>query len=250
MKDDLLPSRHFQSLHKLEDFYWWHQTRLAVSQSLLRSCRFDAPAMLDLGCGTGAFLETLGRELNARRAVGVDTSRTALQYLHERGLEYVDANLDVPLLVQENGFHLVTAMDVLEHLPSPQCLVETAWKNLVPGGFFLASVPAHPFLYSDWDRMLCHVCRFSKKTLRQLILTQKFSIKRLSYAFFAPFFVAFFARRFRGKTTENREEFPAIPHWLNRLLLVEGKMESFWLRYAPFPTGLSLFILAQKPLHP
>lgn len=246
MADDLLPTRHFQSLRDLEGFYWWHQTRLSISQSLLRPCHLDAPAILDLGCGTGAFLETTGRLLNARRAVGVDASRTALRYLNERGLEHVDANLDTPLLIQENGFQLVSAMDVLEHLPSPETLVETAWKNLAPGGFFLASVPAHPFLYSDWDRMLHHVCRFSKKALRQLVLTQKFSVKRLSYAFFAPFFAALAVRKFHEKPTKNREEFPLIPSWLNRFLLAEGKLESFWLRFASFPTGLSLYILAQK----
>lgn len=246
MTDDLLPTRHFQSLRELEDFYWWHQTRLAIARSLLRPCGFQQPAILDLGCGTGAFLETMGRELNARRTVGVDASGTALKYLGERGLEHVDADLGSPVIVQENGFHLVTAMDVLEHLPTPEKLVETAWKNLASGGYFLASVPAHPGLYSDWDRMLHHVCRFSRTGLRTLVMTQKFALKRLSYAFFAPFFAAVAVRKFHRKSTKTREEFPAIPGWMNRILLAEGKLESLWVRFSKLPTGLSLYVLAQK----
>ncbi len=247
MTDDLLPTAHFRSLRQLEGTYWWHLTRLAVSHALLRTCRFHLPAILDLGCGTGAFLETLGAELEAARTVGVDASRTALEYLEERHIEHLDANLDEPLVVQENGFQLVTAMDVLEHLPHPENLVRSAWLNLAPGGYFLASVPAHPSLYSDWDRMLHHVCRFTKQALKDLVTTQDFTIHRLSHAFFAPFFPAALLRMRRAKPTESREEFPPIPGWLNRLLRLEGLIEAAWLRFAPLPTGLSLYVLAQKP---
>lgn len=247
MTDDLLPTAHFRSLRQLEGVYWWHLTRLAVSRSLLRSCRLQHPALLDLGCGTGAFLETLGGELEATRTVGVDASRTALQYLEERHIDHLNANLDAPLVVRENGFQLVTAMDVLEHLPHPENLVKTAWLNLAPGGYFLASVPAHPFLYSDWDRMLHHVCRFTKKALKNLVTTQNFAIRRLTHAFFAPFFPAVALRKRHAESAGTREEFPPIPGWLNRLLLLEGRLEATWLRFAPLPTGLSLYILAQKP---
>lgn len=250
MTDDLLPTAHFRSLRKLEGVYWWHLTRLAVSRSLLRSCRLNHPAVLDLGCGTGAFLETLGNDLKASRAVGVDASKTALEYLEERHIEHLDADLDTPLVVRENGFQLVTAMDVLEHLPHPENLVKTAWINLAPGGFFLASVPAHPFLYSDWDRMLHHVCRFTKKALKDLVATRNFAIRHLTHAFFAPFFPAVALRKRRAKSPDTREEFPPIPNWLNRLLLIEGRLEASWLRFAPLPTGLSLYILAQKPTPP
>lgn len=248
MEDDLLPKRHFESLRQLESFYWWHQTRLAISRSLLRSCRFEHPSVLDLGCGTGAFLSAVGAELGAKRVVGVDASPTALEYIQELGLEHICADLGKPLAVKGGHFHLVTAMDVLEHLEHPEVLVQSAWDNLVPGGYFFASVPAHPFLYSDWDKMLHHVCRFSRKALKRLVLTGHFSVQRLSYAFFIPFFGALTVRKFRkGRDGTSREEFPTMPSWLNRVLLAEGKLEAGWLRWLPLPTGLSLYVLAQKP---
>ncbi len=243
---DLLPTRHFLSLHRQASTYWWPQTRLAVAQALLGSCKFDNPCLLDLGCGTGDFLKTLSQTLGAKRAVGVDASPTALHYLKESRLEYVVADLNKPVLVQKNGFHLVVAMDVLEHLPSPESLVLTAWQNLAPGGFFLANVPAHPSMYSDHDRMLHHICRFSRQTLKPLILTQPFTIRRLSYSFFMAFFGAWIVRKLHLGNSAPKEEYPAIPGWLNRLLLLEGRMEATWLRHFEFPTGLSFTFLAQK----
>lgn len=246
MEDDLLPTRHFQSLRQLEDHYWWHQTRLAISRALLSGCRLEHPAILDLGCGTGAFLETVGTVLEARRSVGADASPTALEYIRERHLEHVHADLEHPFLVEKDGFQLVTAMDVLEHLGKPEILVESARDNLEPGGFFLASVPAHPFLYSAWDKMLHHVCRFSRQKLKELIETHGFRICRLSYAFFAPFFGALAVRKLRKGDAKSQEEFPPMPKWLNQILLLEGKLEASWLRWLPLPTGLSLYVLAQK----
>lgn len=243
---DLLPTRHFLSLHRQANTYWWPRTRLAIALALLVPYRFENPALLDLGCGTGEFLKALKQHFFASRAVGVDASPTALQYLQKYHLEHVAADLESQVLIRENGFQLVVSMDVLEHLRNPRALVETAWRNLAPGGFFLANVPAHPSLFSAHDKMLHHVCRFSRRTLKELILSQPFAIRRLSYSFFMPFFPAWIVRKLHLGGSAAQEEYPSIPGWINRLLLWEGRMEAAWLRKYEFPTGLSLTVLAQK----
>ena len=249
MTTDLIPTRHFESLHALEKTYWWHQTRIRFAWAFLQPLGLQHARILDLGCGTGAFLKAIGAQLKAAEVVGLDASPSALLYLQQLGIQSVGANLDSVQTVRANGFDLVTAMDVVEHLEDPKQLISTANVNLCPGGHLLLSVPAHPFMFSDWDRMLNHFRRFTRKSLLPLVADGGFRVRRISYAFFIPFFCALAMRKMK-KPSIDSAEFPRVPPWLNRLLLIEGRMEAAWLRYFPFFTGLSLYLLAQKTESP
>lgn len=98
--------------------------------------------LLDLGCAYG-FLVREAREAGLR-AVGVDASRFAiaqasacapdvagrLLVAHAERLPFADASFDV-----------VTAFDVLEHVPHPELLIAEAARVLRPGGLLVGATP-------------------------------------------------------------------------------------------------------------
>lgn len=102
--------------------------------------------ILDVGCGGGLLTEALAR--NGAEAVGVDTAREAIQVakLHalERGVESVTYHAGAleqlpDLMPDATPFDAVVCMELLEHVPDPERLIQDAAKWLRPGGHLMVS---------------------------------------------------------------------------------------------------------------
>jgi SAM-dependent methyltransferase len=95
--------------------------------------------ILDLGCGTGAFVKRLYAR-GFTSLVGVD---------HDRGsfgagdvARFVSANLNVEVpLISPRGFGLVSAIELIEHLEAPGNVARCATANLAPRGYLLITTP-------------------------------------------------------------------------------------------------------------
>lgn len=92
--------------------------------------------LLDVGCGTGVFLE------QARRAdwevCGVEVSEYAAGQARARGLTVTCASVEAAHW-ETGTFGCVTLWDVLEHLPDPPGVLRRAAAALVPGGVLALS---------------------------------------------------------------------------------------------------------------
>jgi SAM-dependent methyltransferase len=66
-------------------------------------------------------------------------------------------------------FDLVLLLDVLEHVEDDDGFLAAVVPLLRPGGSAVVSVPAHPWLFSDHDRMLEHHRRYRPVELRALV---------------------------------------------------------------------------------
>lgn len=245
--DKSMPDAHFESLYKMEGRYWWHQTRLAIATSLLSSKTEKHESLLDLGCGTGGFMLGMAKSLNIHTLVGVDSSPTAIMYGKKNNVEVFQADLLKPLHPPGAPFDIITAMDVMEHLPHEQPLLASARENLKPQGLLLIAVPALPFLYSSWDQQLGHYRRYTKKSLLSLLQAQDFSILRCTHGFSFPLVPALFRRLAGSKYNEQSTVFPPVSPRMNRLLLACGRIEARILHFMDLPLGLSLYALCQAP---
>ena len=65
-------------------------------------------------------------------------------------------------------FDTILYLDVLEHIDDDRAELERATALLRPGGHLIALVPAHPLLYSAFDRALGHYRRYSRNGLLAL----------------------------------------------------------------------------------
>lgn len=66
-------------------------------------------------------------------------------------------------------FDSILYVDVLEHIESDREELELAASLLKPGGYLVVVVPAHQFLYSNFDLSIGHYRRYGRASLAQLI---------------------------------------------------------------------------------
>jgi SAM-dependent methyltransferase len=108
----------------------------------------EAPTVCDLGCRDGQLARHyLSR---ARRLVGCEIDAEAAIRARERGIEVhlTDLNQALPFLDAE--FDVVTACEVLEHLPYWGISVREAVRLVKPGGLLLGSIPLAYHLTDRW----------------------------------------------------------------------------------------------------
>jgi SAM-dependent methyltransferase/UDP-N-acetylglucosamine transferase subunit ALG13 len=126
---------------------------------------------LDVGCGSGEFLEVLDRttELGCH---GVDAHRGYLQELRDR-VPHLDARwtpTSGPLPFPAGFFASVSALDVLEHVPDEDALLAEIHRVLAPGGKLVLTVPRrHVFSFLDPDN-----AKFRFPRIHRAVYTRRF----------------------------------------------------------------------------
>jgi SAM-dependent methyltransferase len=65
-------------------------------------------------------------------------------------------------------FDTLLYIDVLEHIEDDRAELEQAAAHLKPGGYLVVLAPAHPGLFSPFDRAIGHYRRYTRSSLRAL----------------------------------------------------------------------------------
>jgi len=94
--------------------------------------------LLDLGSGTGDFLK-VAKDMGYK-ASGNDISDHAVKQLKMNGIKTYPGIISNKTLPKKS-FEIITAWDVIEHLPNIQNAVKAISDALVPGGYFILTTP-------------------------------------------------------------------------------------------------------------
>ena len=236
-------------MRELEDHYWWFISRRELAFALLdKYLTGQNPALLDVGCGTGAVLTELEKR---GPAVGVDLSHDALAYSKKRGLNHlVYANAE-QLPFTDDQFDAVISLDTIEHVPDHESAVKEIYRVLKPGGIFVMNVPAFAWLWGPHDIALMHQRRYTKQDVSKLLISKGFKVQKLSYSVFF-LFPAVVIRRFTEKLQrgEAKVKLPEFSTSTNRLLINLMRNEGKLFQNVNLPWGSSVVCVAQKPTVP
>jgi SAM-dependent methyltransferase len=236
----------YSRLYRLESGCWLFRGRRMIIRSVLPNHRRPRHA-LDLGCGTGRWLCDLQR--TADHVVGLDLSRTALDFCHRRTDSPLCQGTALRLPFRRETFDLATALDVCEHLDDDRAALAELARVTRPGGWIMLTVPAFPFLWSAHDRALWHRRRYTARVLGERVRAAGFTVHRLSYFNCFVFGAAALYRLARnafGSRERAATDFDAVPAFLDPLLLAFSRLETCLLRRVNLPFGLSLLCLARK----
>lgn len=235
-------------MYAIEGSHWWFIGRRKIIESVVERVFTTGPSgtprILDIGCGTGANLEMLGRYGDAE---GVDISTEALGFCRDRGLRAVQQGAAEDLPFENEKFDLVTALDVLEHLDDDIAGLREMRRVLKPGGRAFVFVPAWQFLWGVQDDVSHHRRRYTLPELRRAMCAAGFNIETATYAnftFFVPILLGRLLMRITGlrPESENRINIPALNGVFGRIL----GAESVLLRYCNVPIGVSALCVGRR----
>jgi len=74
----------------------------------------------------------------------------------------------VDSLADDRLFDCILYIDVLEHIEADRAELEAAAEHLKPGGTLIVLCPAHPMLYTEFDRAIGHYRRYTKAMYRAI----------------------------------------------------------------------------------
>lgn len=231
----------------LEAEGFWAATRAKKIRKILNLQSIDL--MWEVGSGHGnvaILLKNYGIAVIAIEPLEQGTLVTA-----NSGIRSYMGTLD-KLQFPKDSIKCIGIFDVLEHLENPNEVLDEIYRVLEPGGLLVTSVPAHQWLFSDFDKSIGHFRRYSRKEIVSTLEDSGFlnNMTRFIFSFLVlPAFVlrtvpSKFGRKHTSaetkETTRNHQKVLKLLQPILALLLI---LENF-LR---IPFGLSLISVSKKP---
>jgi 2-polyprenyl-3-methyl-5-hydroxy-6-metoxy-1,4-benzoquinol methylase len=136
-----------------------------------------ARRILDVGCGEGHHMRTVGAKLPEATVTGIDVADAtwlSLWHAEQGGVATGDA---AALPFHDDAFDLVMALEVLEHVPDPSAvlaeiarvasdvvIISTPWEPVWRGGNLLRGR-----YLGDWGNTPGHIQHFTRRKLVQAV---------------------------------------------------------------------------------
>jgi len=208
------------ALGRVDGEHWYYRGKRAIVARWVAglSAQGEPTRVLDIGVGTGR----MSGVVKAGRVFGLDISREALTLARDRMQGRLVQGDVTRLPMRDSSFSAVTALDVLEHLADDARGLAEMLRVVQGDGFVVLTVPAFPFLWSDWDRALGHYRRYTRTSLDETVRQAQGDVCELRYLNYLGFAGAVVWRQWRKRAAKGsrgaRIEDWVPPRWLNAML--------------------------------
>ena len=164
MHDCQYDRKYFQKRYSnlnIEVLYKWYKGILSKALKLVGKTidEFKRGKALDIGCGYGYAMDVF-KELGFDEVYGLDVSEHAIDVCRERGHNaFLHDITSRPFDLIESKFVLITAFEVLEHIPYAKLLdtIRNIHAVLENGGVFIATTPSRRSLINKGKHDPTHV---------------------------------------------------------------------------------------------
>jgi 2-polyprenyl-3-methyl-5-hydroxy-6-metoxy-1,4-benzoquinol methylase len=171
-------------------------------QLIIAETTIDKGALLDIGCGTGAFLKTM--QTAGWQITGLEpdeTARNKAKELYNLQPQSPERLFELP----PASFNAITMWHVLEHVHELHRYIKKLEQLLAPDGKIIIAVPN----YTSHDASLYkkywaaydvprHLYHFSPPSMRQLLLPYKLAVKKVNPMWFDSFYVCMLSEQYKN----------------------------------------------------
>ncbi|VAW93601.1 3-demethylubiquinol 3-O-methyltransferase @ 2-polyprenyl-6-hydroxyphenyl methylase [hydrothermal vent metagenome] len=119
-----------------------------------RRVNLENKTVIDVGCGGGILSESMAKA--GAKVTGIDMGKAPLNVAKLHALElgsdikinYLQSTAEDMATNHAQKFDVVTCLEMLEHVPDPQSVIESCYKLLKPGGqVFFSTINRNPKAY-------------------------------------------------------------------------------------------------------
>jgi len=182
-------------------YHFARNISLKKKLKLINSFSKSSKKLLDVGCGTGDFLEIA--QNNSWNVYGIEPNDKARAIANKKTNNAV-FEIEQLLNFDEHSFDVITLWHVLEHLPNLEHHINVFKKLLKPNGVLIIAVPNYKSFDSkhyaefwaafDVPRHLWH---FNKASLSNLVLKFKMDVIKIKPMWFDAFYVSMLSEKYK-----------------------------------------------------
>lgn len=183
-------------------YHFVRQIALKRKLKLINSFQTQEKHLLDIGCGTGDFLETAKN--NGWQITGIEPSDNAREIANKKTNNSV-YKIEQLLKLEPNSFDVISLWHVLEHLPNLDEHIKIFKRLLKPNGRLVIAVPN----YNSFDALYYksfwaafdvprHLWHFSKTGIQKLFAQESFDVEKIEPMKFDAFYVCLLSEKYKS----------------------------------------------------
>lgn len=233
----------YERHYRLSKKHWWYIATNHLFYEFINKYVQKKGSILDVGCGAGGMLNLLKPDYPF--VTGIDNERKALKYCKLNGIDNAIQGEVESLPFAEGTFHGIISLDVLYHegVKNDVIALKEIARVLKPDGYVFIQLPAYEWMRSSHDRIAHSFRRYTKRRLKEMLISCDLRVERITYRVCILFILAFIQRKLLRNQDSDMRETNGI---LNALFIMSMRFEEFLLKKINLPFGLSVIAIAQK----
>lgn len=172
---------------------------------LINSFNNQNKKLLDIGCGTGAFLSAAQSE--GWDVSGVEPNEKA-RAIANKATNNAVYNTEQLLVFKPNSFDVISLWHVLEHLPKLEEHITIIKKLLKPNGTLIVAVPNYKSFDAKYYKKYWaafdvprHLWHFSQTAIKNLFTKVSMQIEKTQPMLFDAFYVSLLSEKYKHNKT-------------------------------------------------
>ncbi len=154
--------------------------------------------ILDIGCGTGDFLNQAKK--TGFKTLGFEPNPKARAIAQKKGITLVDQTQTI----ENKTVDIITMWHVLEHVPDLELQINELKRLLKPNGIIIIAVPNHKSYDAEYYQefwaaydMPRHLWHFSKDTIENLFANKQLKLIKTLPMWFDSFYVSMLSEKYK-----------------------------------------------------
>lgn len=195
---------HTDSKRNLFESVYHMVRKISLKQKLklINTCISDEKNILDVGCGTGDFLQVAKQ--NNWKISGIEPNAQARAIANIKTDNSV-FEIDQLLKFQPDSFDVITLWHVLEHLPNLEEQVQIFRKHLKSDGTLIIAVPNYKSYDAKYYKEFWaaydvprHLWHFNKESISKLVSKVSMKVVKTKPMCFDAFYVSLLSEKYKN----------------------------------------------------